>query len=245
MALPVPGDTSGTYGFGMSNGMLILEALERIGVSDTSIVRDKLPSAQISLNLELQRWSGLGINLWKIISGTIDLVEGQVDYDFDPSLIVLTELWYSTVNGNGTGQNSDRIMVPITRTQYAMIPNKLTQGIPTQYWFQRLTTPKITIWNAPQSGAPDYVLNWFGLQQIQDATMGSGQYADIVYRAYDALCACLAYRLVPKFVPRSEWPVVMPLVKAARDEAWEEWATNDNELGPMVIAPNLGSYGRM
>lgn len=244
MAL-VPGQSSGTYNFTLSNAQLLLEAVERCQVHDTSIVRDKIDSLTVSLNLELLRWSNLNINLWKIIGGTIPLVEGQVVYTFDPSLVVLTELWYTTVNGNGTGQNSDRIMVPITRTQYAMIPNKLTPGIPTQYWFERLLIPQITIWNAPQSGAPTYELNWFGLQRIQDALPVSGQTPDLVNRGLDALCACLAHRIAPKIVPRAEWAIVMPELKERADQAWSEWATNDNELGPMTITPNVGGYSRM
>jgi hypothetical protein len=243
--MATPGESSGTYLFAPSNGQIVLESLERLQIHDTSIVRDKLPSIRMSLNLELERWSSLGINLWKIITGTFDLVEGQSVYVFPSNLVVLTEMWYTTVNGNGTGQNSDRIMTPLTRTQYAMIANKQTLGIPTQYWYERLQTPQVTIWQPPFQGAPNYVLNWFGLQRIQDASIASGETPDLVYRAYDALCACLAYRLYPKFIPRSEWPAMEQILKAKRDEAWNEFATNDNELGPMRITPNLGGYGNM
>jgi hypothetical protein len=226
--------------------MLLLEAVERCQVHDTAIVRDKMQSLRMSMNLEMIRWSNLQINLWKIVYGTqLNLVTGQSVYTLDPTLITLTEMWYTTVNGNGTGQNSDRIMVPITRTQYAMIPNKLTPGIPTQFWFERLPVPQVTIWEPPSQGAPAYVLSYNWMQRIQDVNFASGETPDLVNRAYDAFCACLAYRIAPKIIPRSEWATALPPLKAMRDEAWEEWATNDNETGPMTIAPNLGGYARM
>lgn len=236
-----PGTSSGAYTFTMTNAGIVEEAFDRIQIRPAALTRHHLISARTSLNLELQRWSNLGINLFKIISGTIELVTGQATYTLQTDLVTLTEVYFTTVNGNGSGYNSDRILSPVTRTQYAMIPNKLQPGTPTQFWFERLATPQITLWQPPFQGAPSYVVNWYGLQRIQDAGLGSAETPDIVYRALDALCAALAARLAVKFSP----PQVQQMRKAEAMEAWNDFATNDQELGPMIIQPNLSGYSRM
>lgn len=240
--MATPGTPSGTSTFNLSDTMIVLEAFDRIQIRGPAITRHHLHTAKISLNLELQRWGNLGINLWKEVTGqVIPIVAGQATYPLPPNLITLTEMYYTTVNGDGAGYNNDRIMTPITRTQYAMIPNKLQPGQPTQYWFQRLQAPQVTIWQPPTQQAPAYVITWNGLLQIQDAGLGSGQTPDLVYRAFDALCAAMAHRLSVKFSP----PPIQQMRKAEAVEAWNDFTTNDQELGAMIMAPNLAGYGNL
>lgn len=232
--------SSGTYNFQLSDAMVVIEAFARLGIQPSAITRHHLIEARVSLNLELQRWSNRTVALWKVVTGTVNLVVGQAPYVLPANLITITEVWYTTVNGNGTGQPLDRFMTPMTRTQYAMLPNKLQQGIPTTYWFERLPTPILTIRETPSQGAPTYVINWFGLQQIQDADYAGGQSPDIVYRAYDALCACMAARLAVKFAPQLE-----AVRKADATEAFSDFVGQDQEDGPLLILPNVGVYGRL
>jgi len=75
---------------------------------------------------------------------------------------------------------------------------------------------------------------------IQDANLGGGERPDIVYRAIDALCARLAWRLAIKFAPA--------MTAARKDdatEAWNDFATRDQEMGGMVIQPNVSGYWRI
>jgi hypothetical protein len=271
--MPTPGFPSGTTDFGLTNAGVINEAFDRIQIRPTSITRHHMISARQSMNLEMVRWSNLGINLWKMTGGTIDLAVGQELYALPASTVALTELWYSTpdqttpitsylrdgygnliLDGNGqpivltgsdpaSGANSttDRIMVPITRQQYAMIPNKYQAGIPTQYWFERLTQPQFTIWQVPATGAPTNVLRWYGLERINDIGIAGGETPNVVNRALDALCACLAFRLAMKFSDKE----TVAARRADRDEAWAEFTANDTEPGPMIITPNVSAYGRM
>jgi hypothetical protein len=248
----VPGATSGTYNFAPSNSSLILEAFDRCRIRPTELItRHHMPSARMSLNLEMLDWSDSGINLWKVISGTINLVTGTATYVLDQSIETLTEVYYSQINGDGAGQNNDRIMVPVTRTQYAMIPNKLTQGTPTQYWLQMLAVPQVTFWQVPQQGAPNYVVSWYGLQRMQDANVGGGEAPDIVYRAYEALIGRLALRLWTKFgweVSKNDagaFKTHRDILKEEAENGWNNFQTRDQETGPMMIQPAVGVYGRM
>ena len=241
--------TSGTYNFQLANASVILEAFDRIEIRPPMIDRHMLESARRSLNLEVLSWSNETFNYWKLTNGTINLVVGQATYTLPPNLVTLEELYYTQVNGLGSNVNSDRIMTPIERTQYSQIVNKLQPGIPTQYWFQMLIVPQITIWMVPQTGqaAPNFVLNWYGLQQIQDATYASGETPDIHYRATDALCARVALRLAEKFGP-ADPSAKMALMKekaALADMAWNNLQRRDQEPGPTSIRLNTSSYATL
>ena len=243
-----PGATSGTWNFTLSNAQLVMEAFERIEFLPAELLRHHFVSARQSINLELLAWSNAGFNLWEITSGTINLVTNQPTYTLPTSLVTLTDVWFTTVNGNGAGYNLDRILVPITREQYAMLPNKLQPGQVTQFWFEMLATPQVTFWQPPQTGAPQYVVNWYGLQRIQDSNIQGGQAPDVVPRALDALCARLAVRLLTKFPQKIE-----PNRRASKRaelladaaEAWALFTARDQEMGPVLIQPGVGIYGRM
>lgn len=235
-----PGQSSGTFNFLLSNGSVVLEAFDRCQIRPQEITRHMMISARTSMNLEFIDWEDAGFNFWKTTSGTINLAVNQPTYTLPPNLVTLEEIWYSNVNGGGAGVNQDRIMVPITRTAYAALTNKLQQGIPTQYWFQMLMIPQVTIWEVPAIGAPNYVLNWYGLQQMEDANLGGGEAPNVPRRAYEALCAGMAKRLAQKFAP-----TLYQMRKADFDEAWLALTRRDQEPGPISYTPNVGIYGRM
>lgn len=230
--------SSGAYDFDMSNAQILSEAFDRIQIRGPSLTRSHLISARQSLNLELQRWSNKGINLWKVGSGTINLVAGTVTYALPQQLELLTDLWRRTVGGSSAVYDTDIYMAPVTRQQYAQMPTKATPGLPTQYWFQRLTTPQITVYPAPSVGAPTYVLHWYGLVRIEDANPTGTETPNIPYRAYDALCAALAARLAVKFSDDA----MQKARKADATEAWMDFASNDQETGSVIAGPNIGAY---
>jgi hypothetical protein len=246
--MATPGTSSGTTAFTLSNGEILFEAAERCGKNPAEITRNHMISLRRSLNLELVRWSLRGVNLWKVVEATITLVAGQATYALPSDLVTLTELWYSTQNGPvlpvppppSPGITTDRFMAPLTRTEYAMIPNKTQTGIPTQYWFERLAAPQLTLWQVPAYGAPYATLNYFYLQRIFDANLGSGETPDVVYRGLDALCSGITARFAEKFAPE-----MFKDKKAQAAEDWEYFITNDQETGPFMMTPNVSVYGRL
>lgn len=235
-----PGDSSGTFNFALTNGSVVAEAFDRIQIRPAEISRHMMMSARSSLNLEFVQWEDDGYSFWKTTSGTIDLVVNQATYTLPTSLVTMEEMWYSNVNGNGTGVNQDRIMMPITRTDYAALTNKLQEGIPTQYWFQMTDPQQVTVWQVPAVGAPDYVLNWYGLQQMEDANLGGGEAPDVPRRALDVLCAGMARRLAEKFKPE-----LYDAKETIFQRAWAAFTRRDQEPGPISYRPNLAPYARL
>ena len=125
--------TSGTTAFNLDLNNLIEEAFERCG-QELRTGYD-LRTARRSLNLLTIEWSNRGINLWTVEQGTIPLVTGQAIYPIPVDTIQLLD---TVIRQNaGTLNQSDINISNIAEPTYSSIPNKLTQGRPIQYWFNR------------------------------------------------------------------------------------------------------------
>ncbi len=137
-----------------------------------------------------------------------------------------------------TAQPYDRIMTPISRNDYAALPNKFQQSPPTQYWFDRLSVqPTVTIWPVPDGAGP-YQMRFYRVRQLQDTVLrNSTQNADIPYRFQEALCADSARHMAVKWAPAK-----LELLKQEAKEAWDEAAAEDRERVSMFIRPDLDGY---
>jgi hypothetical protein len=125
--------TSGTSIFNLDLNNLIEEAFERCG-SELRSGYD-LRTARRTLNLLTIEWANRGINLWTIEQGTIPLVTGQAIYPVPVDTIQLLD---TVIRQNpGTLNQTDINISNIAEPTYSSIPNKLTQGRPIQYWFNR------------------------------------------------------------------------------------------------------------
>lgn len=235
-----PGQSSGTFNFLLTNGSVIVEAFDRLQIRPTDIDRHMMVSARTSMNLEFVEWEDAGFNFWKTASGSIDLVVGQPTYTLPTNLVTLEEMWVSTVDANGTGVDQDRILVPITRTAYAALTNKMQRGIVSQFWFQMLTIPQVTLWQVPAIGAPTAVLRWYGLQQMEDASVAGGEAPNVPRRAYEALICGMTRRLAEKFAP-AQYDAKLKIFEGA----WERMTRRDQEPGPISYVSNVGVYGHM
>jgi len=125
--------TSGTSAFNLDLNNLIEEAFERCG-AELRTGYD-LRTARRSLNLLTIEWSNRGINLWTMEQGTIPLVTGQAIYPIPTDTIQLLD---TVIRQNPSTLNQTDINISnIAEPTYSSIPNKLTQGRPIQYWFNR------------------------------------------------------------------------------------------------------------
>jgi hypothetical protein len=203
-----------------------------------------MASARTSLNLELVvSWGNAGFNFWELASGTINLAATSPPttvYPLPANIVTVTEVWYSQVNAFGVGSNNDRLLTPMSRGEYAAISNKMVAGQPNRYWYEMLATPQLNIWQPPAVGAPTYVLNWYGLRQVQDANLPGGETPDVATRAIDALCAGLTRRLAEKFKPDQ-----LEAKTAIFKDAWDLLVRRDQEPGNIQFRADTSGYTRM
>lgn len=227
--------SSNTYNFQLTNSDLLLDAFDRAKVRPAAITSEHMVSARRSLNLELQRWANKGPLLWAVDLQTVPLVAGQSTYTVPANTIDILDVYYQTPQSSGGF--IDRIMEPVSRTDYASYANKTLAGTPTVYWFDRLNAPTITIWQPPSNGSP-YQFSYYRWRRLQDANLGSGETPDINYRFQDAFCAGLAARLAEKFSDAA----TEQKLRITAQQAWEESSLEDRERTAVHITPRLTGY---
>ncbi len=225
--------TSGTVSFNMDFPEIAEEAWERAGREMRSGY--DLRTARRSMNLLTIEWANRGINLWTIREDVIDLVKGDVDYTLNNSAIDIIEQNIRTNDGVQAQQND----LPITRVSvstYSGIPNKLTQGRPTQVWIDRQrSAPVAHVWPVPDKN-DTYKLKYFYLKRIEDA--GEGSYdADMPFRFLPCLVAGLAYYIAMK-TPELSDRVVM--LKQIYDEQFSLAAGEDRDKTSARFVPRIG-----
>lgn len=151
--------------------------------------------------------------------------------------VTFTATSNSQVTVNGGSAAIDLLMYPLSRNDYAAIPQKGQQGRPTSIWFQREINPQFTIWPEPDANGP-YQWQGYLLRQIQDANPVGGQTMDIPYRAFMAFVSALAADLALKVSPER----LQFLVPAAQ-QAWESFSDDDREKVPVYMCPDFSGYG--
>lgn len=227
--------SSGTYSFAPANSDFVINAYARIGIRRTALLQEHLQDAATESNFLLSEWSNKQVNLWKSELQSQLLTQGTATYALPARTVAIMLAYLET----GSGQNLvDRVLSPISTTEYASMPNKVQQGQPTVFWFNRLITPEITLWQPPDGNGP-YTLKLRCVVQIQDANLPAGETPDIPYRWYDAFTAALAHRLARIWKPELE-----AVRKADAMEAWQIAATQDVENVPLYIVPGLAPYFR-
>lgn len=224
--------TSGTYQFNPSFASMTLSAFSRIGIRRTALLPEHMQDAQNEINFLQSSWSNRSPpNLWTVELVNVPLTAGTATYSVDASTVMILDAYLNFSSGA-----SDRLIFPVSRTEYASYPNKTDQGTPSVYWYDRILSPTLTLWLVPDSST-DYTLNYYRCTQNQDAALASGQTAAVPYRFIDAMVADLSYRL-----SRSYAPALEAIRKADAAEAWMLAASADVENVNMYITPDLSGY---
>jgi hypothetical protein len=224
---------SKAYNFMPATGELIQAAYARVRVRRGEIVTTHIQDAIMELNLLQASMDNMGPNLWTVDQVTLPLTQGAATYSVPAETIMILDAYIST----GT-PSVDRIIWPISRTDYASIPNKTSQGFPSQFWFDRTISPTITLWLVPDQNGP-YTLTYFRFRQIYDAVIQNGFNPEVPVRWLDAMVAGLAYRLARIYAPELE-----QIRQMDAEKAWAIAATQDTENTSLYISPGLSGYFR-
>lgn len=212
--------TSGTRTFDLNIAEVIEEAYERIGQQ----MRDGYDSetARRSLNLMFLEWANRGVNLWTVERGTITLTTGQGQETLDASTSDLLDVVIRR-------DNTDYIIERLGRSEWANVPTKSTQGRPSQFWYDRQTTPVINLWPVPENST-DQLLYWY-VRRIEDAGAFSNT-AAVPWRFLPCLVSGLAYYLGMKRAPQ-----MLPTLQAMYEQDFQRAADEDEERVPLRLVP--------
>ena len=240
--------TSNAYTFNPSLGELVLYAYNLIGIRNTAVLQEHMEAARMASNMLCARWSNQGVNLWAVDLVTTPLVTGQATYNVDGNTVMILDAY---VQNDDSGANIDRIILPVSRTEYASYPNKEQQGFPTVYWFDRLisasrstqtpatTGPTVTLWPVPNTDNGPQYLKYYRVRQIQDSALTSGQTVEIPYLWLEAFAYGLAMRLA------QIWnPAAVAMIKPMADESYQIAAEQNIETAQQYISPMISGYYR-
>jgi hypothetical protein len=227
-------ETSGSYQFAPSMGETVLYSYGLCGIRRAALTQQHFEDARIATNLMMGRWSSQGVNLWQVDSLSINLVQGTATYQVPSNTIVILDA-YVTINSGGAA--IDRIITPISRSEYASYSNKQRQGSVTVFWFDRLLSPTITLWLVPDGTQSS--LTYYRLRQTQDSVLSNGTNVEIPYYFLDAFALGLAYRLALSWAPDRAITL-----KPLADEAWSIASTQNTETANTYISPQIGQYFR-
>lgn len=226
--------TSQTYGFAPSMGEAVLYAYGLCGVRRTAITQQHMEDARMATNMLMGRWSADGVNLWQVDLQTVPLIQGQATYPVPCNTIVMLDMYYTISNG---AQPIDRIVTPVSRTEYANYPNKQQQGSPTVAWFDRLLSPTVTLWLVPNGQQSSF--SYYRLRQTQDSEFKNGTNVEIPYYFLEAYTFGLATRLAGIWAPDRAVGL-----KAMADESWGIASRQNIETANTYVSPMLGGYYR-
>ena len=219
--------TSGSRDFNLDVGEIIEEAYERCGLEVRTGYDAK--TARRSLNLMFADWANRGLNLWTVNQATITLTQGQEQETLTPDVVDLLEV---VLRRDGTDYELDRI----SRGDYLTMPNKTTQGRPSQYYFDRQITPVINLWSVPENSTDQLV--YYYVRRIEDADALVNT-TDLPFRFYPCMVAGLAYYIAVKRAPER-----VQMLKTIYEEEFQRAADEDENRTPLKLQPSL-SYLRV
>ena len=163
--------TSGSTSFDLNIDEIIDEGYERCGLRP--MAGYDLKTARRSLNLLFADWGNRGVHLWKVQLNEQALTAGTATYTVASNVNDVLEAYISTTAAAGDNANTqDVALTKIDRSAYSALPNKLATGQPSQYYVDRQTTPKISLYVAPDASTYT-TLKLFGSKSTQQARKAS------------------------------------------------------------------------
>jgi hypothetical protein len=225
---------SGSKDFELDVADYVEEAFERCGLELRTGY--DLKTATRSLNLMLAEWANRGLNQWTVSQKTIPMVADTTVYEVDSTtptatIDVLDVFIRETIGGTATDVPLSRM----SRAEYSNVATKSTTGKPNQFYVNKLLSPTITVWPAPDKSST-YTVYVNALSRMDDADAGANT-MQVPFRFYPCLAAGLAYYIALKKAPDR-----VEMLKALYEEEFLRALSQDEERASFRVSPDLRSY---
>ena len=213
---------SGSKNFELDVTEYIEEAFERCG-REVRTGYD-IKTAKRSMNLLFADWANRGLNSWTIEQSTQALTAGTSTYTLGTDTI---DILSAVIRRSNVDYNIERL----SRDDYLAVPNKTTQGRPSQWFLDRQIAPVLKLWPVPENSTDVVVFD--RLVRMDDADTAQNT-VEMPFRFYPCLAAGLAYYIAIKKSPDR-----VPLLKAVYEEEMERAISMDRDRASFNIVPSL------
>jgi len=213
---------SGSKNFELDVTEYIEEAFERCG-REVRTGYD-IKTAKRSMNLLFADWANRGLNSWTIEQSTQALTAGTSTYTLGTDTI---DILSAVIRRSNVDYNIERL----SRDDYLAVPNKTTQGRPSQWFLDRQIAPVLKLWPVPENSTDVVVFD--RLVRMDDADTAQNT-VEMPFRFYPCLAAGLAYYIAIKKAPDR-----VPLLKAVYEEEMERAISMDRDRASFNIVPSL------
>lgn len=173
---------------------LLSEALERAEIRPITATQEHIEAAVRSANFQLTQFSNTGVTQYQMVEQIIDIVPGQATYEL---MLGALDIWYAVYRRDG----SDTPIWPFSRSDYASLPDKGSEGRSNQYFTERSavgnTLRTVTLWPVPDTFPNDTLRLWVWARPDNAGDFSTD--APISAEYIDAFADGLALRLAKKF----------------------------------------------
>ena len=236
--------TSGSTNFSINRDQLIAGALRIAG----AISQGETPSATLytetaeALNMFIKAMQADGMPLWATKKYAITLTTSAADYTIGVSQTVNTPKPLKVLQAflRNTSTNLDIPVRIITRSEYELLGNKTTTGLPVQIFYEPLlTTGVLHVYPVPDSTvASSYTLSIIYQRPFEDFDATADE-PDFPQEYYDCIKFGLADRIAPEHgLAIQDRQDLRSRAKELRQEA----LSFGLEEGSMYIQANLQSW---
>lgn len=228
---------SGSTDFARTANELIVDALELLGVKgeEEPLQAHELERGLKWINYLLKTWQVDGVMGWTLTEGTLALVQSDADYVFG-SGGSFTTVPVDIIDMRITRNSTDLQMTRMSREDYFAMPNKTTEGYPTQWFYDRQRDGgTLYVWPAPDSTGG--TLKFTYRRRVMDMDASTDNF-DIPQEWYLAMVSGLAALLIPVY-GRSGTPRAQDIRQQAA-EAYTAVKSFDIDEGEssMFVLPN-------
>lgn len=233
---------SGSTDFSYTAADIVTYARSALGIQpdEEPVTAAEMTKGIFLLNGMLKSWQAEGVRTWAITEGgPLTLVQAQASYSFGAGGDVTTvpfEMVQIRIRRSGV----DLEMIPMTRGDYFAMPNKDSQGYPTQFYYDRQRQgATLYVWPAPDSSAAAL---YYTYQRVIDDVDAQTNALDMPQEWFEALYYGLAERMVPHYGKGGSKNAQLVVIEAQRSyTVVKNWDTAEG-LGEISILP--AGYGR-
>ena len=217
---------SGSTDFNLDAAEVIQEAYERCGLQETS--GKDLRTAVRSMNLLMAEWANRGLNLWTVTLGTQSTTASDKDYALNANIVDVLEVSIRDAD------DTDVTLSRISRADYEMLPSKDSEGKPSQFYFERTTTPTLYVYPTPDLST--YTIRYYYLKRLDDIDVPTDD-PNVPFRFLPCLTAGMAYYIAMKKAPQ-----MMPNLKQVYEEEFKRAMDEDRDRASFSAVPGRSYF---